>query len=342
MKPLRLSIIALLCSGLCVLPAGAWGTKGHTIISTLAATQFAGRMPSFLTTQAAIAQIGYLGPQLDRIKGAGTSWDADWDSGHFLDLLDDGKIADAVSASNMPADREAYDTALRSAGTDQYRQGYLPYEILDGWQQLREDFAYWRVDDYTATHGETASERAQAERDRDFVQAATVQDLGVWSHFVGDGSQPLHVTVHYNGWGKYPNPEHYSQSRQTHAEFESDFVDHFVTQNEVLAHVPTAGTLPIPTALLSQTEVMSAIMRYLRASNAAVPQLYQIKKRHGFSTGTPEAVDFAASRLGAGAAELRDLSVWAWQDSAYASVGYPAVKVADVLAGNADWPQRRK
>jgi hypothetical protein len=28
--------------------------------------------------------------------------------------------------------------------------------------------------------------------------------LGIWSHYGGDASQPLHVSIHYNGWGDYP------------------------------------------------------------------------------------------------------------------------------------------
>ncbi len=27
----------------------------------------------------------------------------------------------------------------------QYKAGYLPYSIVDGFQQLRKDFAYWRA-----------------------------------------------------------------------------------------------------------------------------------------------------------------------------------------------------
>ena len=38
----------------------------------------------------------------------------------------------------------------------------------------------------------------------------------------------------------------------------------------------------------------------------------------------------------AGAAELRDWTVAAWAESATASVGWPAVKVAEVEAGTAD------
>jgi hypothetical protein len=68
--------------------------------------------------------------------------------------------------------------------------------------------------------------------------------------------------------------------------------------------------------------------------------LYDVEKAGGFGKGTPDAVAFAASRLAAGAMEMRDLSVLAWQDSIHESVGYPNVAVQDILAGKASWPQR--
>ena len=35
--------------------------------------------------------------------------------------------------------------ALQAVHTDSYHAGYLPYSIVDGWEQLAKDFAYWRV-----------------------------------------------------------------------------------------------------------------------------------------------------------------------------------------------------
>ena len=60
---------------------------------------------------------------------------------------------------------------------------------------------------------------------RDLVrrEAQILQTIGDLSHFVGDGAQPLHVTVHYNGWGEYPNPKGYTSAR-IHGPFESEFV----------------------------------------------------------------------------------------------------------------------
>ncbi len=63
---------------------------------------------------------------------------------------------------------------------------------------------------------------------------------------------------------------------------------------------------------------------------------YRLWKAGGFASGDPRGVDFAAQRLAAGAAALRDLTVNAWRDSAAGHVGWPAVSVADVEAGRVD------
>ncbi len=329
--------LAMLC---CSAPAFAWGSKGHTIVNHLAALSFAGRMPAFLTGSWSAYEIGFLGPEPDELKDAGRSWDADYDPGHYVDLRDDGSIAGAVWIDRLAADRQAYDTALRASNTDQYKQGYLPYAILDGWEQLRKDFAYWRVDNYTASRARTRAARLIAVDDRSIEESITKRDLGMWGHFVADACQPLHVTVHFNGWGPYPNPNGYTQDRTTHSQFESEFVDRYVSEKGVAQLMQHASSLSAPTALISQTDVMKVIARYLLASNRTVAQLYDIEKTGGFGDGSPQAIRFTQMRLAAGAMELRDLSVWAWQDSLYATVGYPNETVRDVLSGKAPWPQR--
>lgn len=331
-----LSILVIASSFIYTLnaPASAWGGKGHTIINHLAAQALPASVPAFVRTQNAIGEITFLGPELDNLKGSGEAWDAENDPGHYVDLRDDGSIAGAVRLGALPVSRESYDTALRGARTNQYRQGYLPYAILEGWQQLRKDFAYWRVDDYNATHGANVEQRAFAGLRRATEEAITVRDIGVWGHYVGDASQPLHTSIHFNGWGEGPNPAGYSQSRHLHAMFESDFVNKYVDEAGVSGVVP-ALTVPASTTLVAQPQAMAAIARYLADSNAAVPQLYQIEKRNGFAQGSREAVGFTERRLAAGGAELRDLVTWAWEDSIHESIGYPEQPVQDLLNGAA-------
>src|SRR5437879_3214564 len=51
----------------------------------------------------------------------------------------------ALPLAKLPETREAYDTELRAKGITEYKAGYLPNSIVDGWQQIRKDFAYWRA-----------------------------------------------------------------------------------------------------------------------------------------------------------------------------------------------------
>ena len=131
------------------------------------------------------------------------------DPGHYVNLTDDAKVMGIVPLHTLPVTREAYDTALRAGGSTQYKAGYLPYSIVGGWQQIRKDFGYWRAAVKGAETARSPAERAWFQADRRLREKLTLRDIGIWSHYVGEGSQPLNVTVHYNGWGHYPNPAGY-------------------------------------------------------------------------------------------------------------------------------------
>lgn len=306
-------------------PAFAWGALGHRLVSLVAAQTLPPSLPGFVRTAEAVAEIAALGPEADRLKGSGTSWDADYDHGHFIDIGDDGTVDDTVTLDALPATREAYDTLLRGVGTDQYKIGYLPYEIIDGYEQVTTDFAYWRVDSVGERSGATDADKRYFHDDRLLREALTVRDIGYWSHFVADASQPLHISVHYNGWGNYPNPNGYSNSHTIHARFETTLVNTVATNAAIAARVGpyAAGTMPIETRVAT----------YLRTSLAAVPRVYALEALGGIDAASPDATAFVVERLAAGATMLRDLTADAWLASAQMKVGYPAISVSDVESG---------
>ena len=82
----------------------------------------------------------------------------------------------------------------------------------------------WRVLNAAEAREPDPGKRAWYREDRLRREAPTIRDMGVLSHYVGDGSQPLHTSLHFNGWGDYPNPEGFTNSRQTHGTFEGGFV----------------------------------------------------------------------------------------------------------------------
>jgi hypothetical protein len=316
----------------CNAAAFGWGDKGHEIVGQLAGSWLPATVPAFMRTMPAQYEIMYLAPELDRLKGSGQAWDAENDPGHFIDLDDNGMVAGVVSLQKLPATREDYDTALRAAGTNQYRQGYSPYAILEGWQQLRYDFGYWRVDNYHASHAPTSHARALAATDRAIDQALILRDAGVWGHFVEDACQPLHVTIHYNGWGKYPNPNGYTMSQKTHSFFESTFVDRYITPG-IVNKLMVPSMMMAPDKLLTQDQIAALVAGYIQGSLQAVGPLYDIDKAGGFANGSPAAVKFTATQLARGAVELRDLITLAWYDSLNTKVGYPYQSVRDILNG---------
>jgi len=308
--------------------ASAWGLTGHYFISTAAAKALPDTLPAFVRSDAAVAEIGALGPELDRSKGAGQPHDFDLDPGHYIDLDDSAKVEGAVDLDALPGSRRDYDTALRKAGTNEYAVGYLPYSLEDGWEQVRVDFAMWRIDRVGETKATSADDRAWFAKDRTLRETLTLRDIGVWSHYVGDASQPLHATIHFNGWGKYPNPNGYSDSNDVHSKFESAFVQAHATLVDVIAHMHPYKTC--------SCTIQQHVAQYLHATLAQVVPLYEIDKRGGFASGTPEAVDFVQARLGDGATMLRDMIVDAWNDSGNMKVGYPrGITPKDAEAGTA-------
>src|SRR5581483_3133040 len=199
-KTAPMRVAALVSLSLCVvqlapLSASAWGAKGHRIIGVLAARNFPEEIPPFLRTQEAIARLGELAREPDRSRGAGNPHDQDLDPAHFVDVMDDGTVLGGPSLSQLPANRNEYDSALRAHGADQYKAGWLPYSIMDGWQQLVKDFALWRADVAGEKFAKDAADRQWFAFDRSLRELIILRDLGEWSHFVGGGSQPLHVTV---------------------------------------------------------------------------------------------------------------------------------------------------
>ncbi len=97
----------------------------------------------------------------------------------------------------------------------------------------------------------------------------------------------------------------------------------------------------MPAPNLDGFDLRARMGTYLNATLAEVIPFYRLEKTGAFAADaeapvlTPGA-EFATARLAAGAAELRDLITLAWRDAGTQSIGWPAVKVAEVEAGTAD------
>jgi len=152
----------------------AWGSKGHRIIGELAARNFPATIPAFLRTPAAATEIGELAREPDRSRDAGQPHDNDNDPAHFVDGSDDGTVLGGPSLLNLPPSRQDYDTALRAVGSTEYKAGWLPYSLMDGWQQLVKDFVLWRADVAGAKFAKNSADKAWLTSDQHLRETITM------------------------------------------------------------------------------------------------------------------------------------------------------------------------
>jgi hypothetical protein len=302
--PSRLFASVLAAAGLVVVlaqppAARAWGNGGHRLINKLAASTLPADVPAFLRSPEAVAEIEYLGPEPDRWRSpAEPELSAAQAPEHFIDL----EPADALGP--LPHRRLDFEAMVFASGQRPEKIGLQPWETTEVWERLKAALREYRK--LAAGDGDTRP-----------VEQAILFYAGWLGHYVGDGSQPLHTTIQYNGWVG-PNPNGYTTGHQIHWQFEGPFVDANLREPEVRAKMTP------PKAI--QGDIFDAYVAYLRQSKTYVERVYQLDKAGGFvGKGTAESREFTAGRLAAGASMLRDMIYTAWLES--------AKPVADPYAG---------
>jgi hypothetical protein len=270
------------------------------MINRLAAEHLPADFPAFLRTPAAIDEIEYLGPEPDRWRSPGEPELSNAQAPeHFIDL----ELADMVG-NQLPRRRYDFIAALYAAGLTHpnlaaelrpEKVGLQPYVTAEVYQRLK------------AAMREYRALLAQS-KDTKPVEQAIIFYMGWLGHYVGDGSQPLHVTVNYDGWVGKENPNGYTTPHGIHAKFESTFV---------AANIKDADVAPLMTGPREMSDVFDDYVAYLRSSARLIERTYQLEKLGSFEgAGTADSKQFTAERLAAGASELRDLYYSAWLESA--------------------------
>jgi len=295
---LRVASAFVLLPLLAVLPAFAWGHDGHMMINRIAGASLPADVPAFLRSPAALDALEYYGPEPDRWRdSAEPELPAATAPDHFIDI----ENADLVGP--LPRNRYDYIRALAAAQPAHPQvkltpegAGLLPYAANEYYERLET-----AMRDYRAL--------LAAKQDTRPVEAEILCVAGILGHFVGDGSQPMHVSIEYNGWVG-PNPNGYTTGHKIHSQFEGDFVH----DNIKLADFAPLVTAAKPVAM---KDVFTEFLAYLRHSNSLVEKTYQLEKTGAFvGAGTPDGRAFVDERLAAGAVELRDMIYTAWVKSA--------------------------
>lgn len=273
----------------------AWGHHGHAISGRAAATNLPAAMPAFF--RAATAQLEYLNPEPDewRSRDALTlrQMDNAFEFDHYMHM-------ELVTPQDLQAeDRFVFleNAARRGIPAPADSLGLLYYRILELTERLETGFRRWRA-------------APAGSQERRWIEQRIVNDAGILGHYVADGANPHHTSVHYNGWNPaYPNPQGFSTATGFHSRFETQYVQARVRVSDLLPQVDAS-----PRQL---SDLRREVEQYLRASNARVVRLYELDKQAPYNQGTTSAAhkQFAVERLVAGAEMLRDLWWTAWRRS---------------------------
>ena len=261
----------------------AWGEQGHDIVNQIALASLPADFPAWIHQPANTGRIVFLAGEPDRWRSSkdeimehATTPDHHFD---IEEIADAGLDLDAISeyryefAVQFAAARAAHEASFRPIdpkyNADQTGRfpGFLPWAIVEDYGKLRISFSILKTYEKYGTAEEVANARADL-----------VDLMGLMGHFVGDGSQPLHVSKYFYGWTG-PNPQGFVNRGGWHAWIDSGFIAKAgITFAEFQPRVQPAVPVSVAPRPDGRDPVFAAVLDYLAATNQQVVPLYQLEK----------------------------------------------------------------
>lgn len=276
-----------------------WGFQGHGIVQEVAVETLPDDVPEFFT-QAKERIVG-LASQPDRWKTRGLNYLSG------ATAMDHFMAFEQIQGHDLPEDRYDYISMIEREGINAPGQapkwvGTLPYRVAELYQNLTLDFAIWRNEGQDLPSDDSR---------RKALEENVLMSAGLLGHYVGDAAQPLHSTVHHDGWNPAaePNPNGYRTRRGLHREFETKFLNEVANEEQVHERVGPAHQFA--------GDPLDWGLGLIAESNTQVEKLYQLEQSGDIDPDHPsaEGVDFLHDRMAVGAENLRDLWFTAWRES---------------------------
>lgn len=298
----------------------AWDYENHRLVNELALAGLPKDFPAFVREAAARERVAFLSGEPDRWRNTlEMALKHLNEPDHFFDVEDLAlyKIA-ARDLAPFRYDFVAQMGALRAANPANYPHvdvsvdpghvrnlpGFLPWAIAENFGKLKSAFSYLKVFEELGTPEEIANARADI-----------IYIMGVMGHYVGDATQPLHTTRHYNGWvGE--NPKGYTTSKRFHSWIDGGYLaktglDHAA----LLKKAPAAKPLWPKETSAKQQEMFPKIIEFILEQHALMEPLYQMDKDGklaGDGAVGLEGKAFLEKQIVKGGKMLGDLWVTAW------------------------------
>ena len=301
---MRLLAFALAASAITIhpTPAGAWGGTAHSAIDRAAIDAIPEDGPVFLRKY--VDYIAASASLPDSWRGEAENFSKmDEDPNHgwfreqfaFLRPIPRSRH-EFVLALYKQHERIRDSDPLTAQRTNIRWTGTLPYAAMEAYERLIVCMRHVRK---AQSNGSDASVPEQH-------CAFQVIRLG---HYIGDGSQPLHDSVHSDGW-RGDNPNNYTRDRSIHGRCESAIVDGMqLTAKDIGPHMDAVR--------LRTGDMFEAVLAFLDVAGSKMETVYMLEKRDGFANHADKDVRaLVYERSAAGASMLRDMLVRAWAESA--------------------------
>jgi hypothetical protein len=310
------------CIGLLQLePVSAWGLRGLTVANLAAVEGIPESGPAFLKAQE--AYIGHLGTIPDTWRSYTEPYlriSEDANHGWYTEGFD--FIPDPPH-SRTEFILRVYDEYLRLKSSDPERAkllnirytGLQAYSIIEGYERVKAGMRLYRgsLDRGRINLGPAFAQISPVFGDPAQVRQMLAQDvafyMGWLGHYVADAAQPLHNSIHHDGWSG-ENPKGYTRDPNIHGRFESRYVDLIQTTAPDVVRYMRKDARKL-------TDVWAAVLNHSLEARDSVEEVYRIDLRGGFEKkDDPDARELVYKRLAAGAGFLRDLVYTAWIESA--------------------------
>ena len=300
----RRSSVAALLIAMLFTPEAAypWGVRAHSVIDRTAVDMLPEDGPVFLKKYADYIAGSASIPDTWRVASEPFSKiEEDPNHGWFREQFSFMKV---VPRSRYEFVLELCREYLRIEKTDPENSkrmnvrwtGTLPFAAAEVYGHLVADMRLLR------------KEHAAGREDR-FLEQTCAFYVTWLGHYIGDGSQPLHDTIHHDGW-QGPDPKGYTRDPKVHGRFETTYVDAIaLTEQDIAPRIGKPGHL--------QGDVFDLILAHLDEAGRNVEAIYKLDKRAAFNDARDqEAREMVYRRTAAGARMLRDLVYRAWLESA--------------------------
>ena len=334
-------LLALLVGATGTTSLFAWNYEGHRMVNELALAALPENFPAFVHEPENAERIVFLSGEADRWRNNPDLPLKHYNGlDHYLDAeqlaaagLSEGSVSDlrytfavdfAQGRLAHPENFEEIDAEKNQDNTKEW-PGFLPWAITEYYGKLKSAFSYLK----TFQKAGSAEEVANA-------QANVLYVMGVMGHYIGDGAQPLHTTIHHNGWAG-DNPERYTRWPGIHSWIDGGFIAKAeITPQKLLPRITPARAFELKEQADGRDPVFVEVMTYLMAQNAQVVPFYEMEKEDRFksaqATKDPIGREFIEGQLLRGGEMLGAIWLTAWVNATEDS--YLTKQLAKRVAAN--------